>query len=281
MVKKYAQRLKVIKPHNRLDVTPLGAARKIVIEFINFREHVLVLFQTKFQAKHHGSRLGTFWNYFFPIVPLIVYFVLGETKVFAAHTNDNNGIYICVGVTFWFMFAACLQIPIQTVQASSKEVMRAAVPLSVSIFSDFFDMIFETLVRSILILVMCMIFSDLALSKLGLFLILLPIPIFFFTAVGLILSIMNIVLKDIDRIVRLITQYGILISGVIFPTPSVAGLNLMNEYNPFYIFIEILRSTVFGHTTDLWWSLLVLCFLTALLVPISLQLFYKTEYWDI
>ena len=100
----------------------------------------------------------------------------------------------------------------------------------------------------------------------------------FFVGVGLLLSILNVVTKDVSRLVNIALQYGIFISGVIFPVENINFLATLNAFNPFAQFIELSRSMAFlGEFGDLktyaWMSVAgVIQFI------IGLRIFYIMEY---
>ena len=139
---------------------------------------------------------------------------------------------------------AIIQITITTVDQKRKQSAQTSFPLICAIASSFGQVLFEATVRLVLVAILVLI----AEVKLTLTALLAPIfllsavPLFF--GLGLLLSVFNLIYKDVSRVVTILLRYGIFVSGVIFPVATIPVLAHFNYYNPFALVIDSIRSAV-------------------------------------
>jgi ABC-type polysaccharide/polyol phosphate export permease len=239
------QQVRIIRPDSRVNDGALAALSHLLGEIWHFRSHIRIVFKEQFRAAYSGTGLGLFWNYALPLVPLTVYWFLSKLRVFPDFDGVDSAVYLTFGVTIWFLLAGCVQTPIQVVQSRNKEAMKTTFPLSASIVSGFARLLFDTLVRLVLVIVVVAVTQSWP-TWLGLLLPFVLLPgLLLFMGAGLLLGILNVIYNDVSRVVNIALQYGIFVSGVIFPLPAIGLLKEISLYNPFFVFIESSRSIVF------------------------------------
>ncbi len=273
-----AQALRIYRPDSRFKVGLTGGITALAREVFAYRSHISTIFRNDFRASYRGTALGVVWNFVLPILPITVYVLLVNLRVFPAREGIPASVYIGFNVTLWFLFTSLINQPIQVVRARNIEVMKTAMPLSATIASSFARLTFDTLVRSAFVIaLMAATGASVKLTALAI------VPVVFagavfFLGVGLLLSILNAIFPDIDRIVTIVLQYGIFLSGVIFPLSSIGPLAFLEIVNPFAVFIHAARAVIFEgdlpNPVPLFaWS----AFGTALLV-VAARFFYVMEY---
>lgn len=272
------KQIRIIRPDSRVREGAVVAFRHLMREIWNFRSHIRIVFKEQLRAAYSGTGLGIFWNYALPLVPLTVYWFLSWIRVFPNFEGVDGATFLTFGVTLWFLFAGCVQTPIQVVQSRNKEAMKTAFPLSASIVSGFAKLLFDTLVRLALVtIVVATSQSWPTWQALLLPFVLLPACLLFVGA-GLLLGILNVIYNDVSRVVNIMLMYGIFVSGVIFPLSDIGLLSKLNVFNPFAVFIDVSRSIVFQGTFDNVHSYLTMSVVALLLFLVSVRLFYIMEY---
>jgi ABC-type polysaccharide/polyol phosphate export permease len=103
---------------------------------------------------------------------------------------------------------------------------------------------FDTLVRTVIVAIAVSFFAGDVLHISVLF-----VPVFFVAilccfGVGLFLAILCIAFGDLAKIVAIFLQYGIFVSGVIFPLDRLGWLADYAAFNPLYIAIDSIRSLI-------------------------------------
>ena len=273
-----SRKIHVIRPDSRVGEGAVAALRHLASEIWNFRSHIRIVFKEQFRAAYSGTGLGIFWNYALPLVPLTVYWFLSRIRVFPNFDGVDGATFLTFGVTLWFLFAGCIQTPIQVVQSRNKEAMKTAFPLSASIVSGFAKLLFDTLVRMALVTIVVVTTQSWPTWQ-GILLPLVLLPAFLlFVGTGLLLGILNVIYNDVSRVVNIMLMYGIFVSGVIFPLYDSGLLSTLNLFNPFAVFIDVSRSIVFKGGLENTYSYLVMSAIALLLFLVSVRLFYIMEY---
>jgi len=106
---------------------------------------------------------------------------------------------------------------------------------------------------------------------------LLPAIIFAF-ALGMILSILDIVIQDTRRIVDIFLRYGLFVSSVIFPFPTEGVIGFINQFNFFNTYVNAVRNFLYyGETANLDVFLYTSAFGVVLLM-VAMKLVYNMDY---
>lgn len=270
--------LRVIRPDSRISEGPLRATRHLAREIWQFRSHIRIVFREQFQAAYHGTSLGVLWNYLLPMIPLSVYLLLSRLRFIPSFEGVDSSVYITFGVTLWLLFAGCIQTPIQTIQSRNLETMKTSFPLSAAIISAFGKLAFETLVRAAFVAAVAITTGSYPVVQAVLLLPLLLPAMMLFMGAGLLLGILNIVYTDVSRVVAIVLQYGVFISGVLFPLHSSGLLATINQFNPLAIFIDASRQVAFTGTIHSTSALAIASLVAVVVFLTSCRVFYIMEY---
>lgn len=277
-MQEHGSAVRVIRPDDRFMASSLVAVRELFRELWQFRTHIRTVFRQEFRAAYQGAGLGVVWNYLLPLLPLTVYLFLSRIRLFPQFDGVDSATYLTFGVTLWFLLAGCIQIPIQTVKARNTQAMKTSFPLSAIIASSFARLLFETGVRTLFVMVVIIATASWpAPSAFFLPLLLLP-TLLLFIGIGLLLSMLNVIYQDVERVVTILLQYGIFVSGVIFPMPKEGWLGLLTLVNPFAIAIDASREIVFRGDLVAPVSFLVLSALGLGVFFLACRVFYAMEY---
>lgn len=233
------------RPDARLADTHWTAMRHLWGEFVRYRSHVRTMFAQEFRNSYRGTRLGVFWNFFLPLLPISVYVLLASLRVLPSFEGVPGTLAIACNVTCWFLLVACIRTPIGIVQQRNAAAMKTSLPLSTAIAASFARVLFETMVR-----VGAVVAIAVALQEAPVATAVFAIPVLLagcvlFLAAGLMLAIFNVVVPDVDRLVGVVLQYGIFLSGVIFPLAAAGRLSVLQQINPFAVFITAVRDLLF------------------------------------
>lgn len=266
------------RPDSRSKGSVFFALASLVREIRKFRSHIATIFMGDFRAAYRGTVLGVFWNIILPLVPITVYILLVNLKVFPQYDGLEPSVYIAYNVTLWMLLTGLITRPIQVVRSQNQNTMKTSMPMSVAIASAFAQLSFDTLVRLGLVVVLVIAFAQWLAPNILVFMLALSTGAIFCLGVGLFLSILNVIYPDIDRFVNIILQYGLFLSGVIFPVSTLGPLAVLEHTNPFNVFIQATRDSLFfGSYARLD---VLFCWAGAALVMllIALRFFYIMEH---
>jgi lipopolysaccharide transport system permease protein len=271
------QHSRVIRPDDRLEAGVFFAARHLLREIIQHRDHINVAFRQDFRNLYQGTFFGITWNLVLPLVPVLIYALLSLYRVLPGFEGVDAATYVALGATVWFLLAGCVQQPLQTVRARNAEVMKTALPLSAMVVSSFAQLLFDTLVRVALIAVMVLVTgTKLHWTALLIPAALLPAILLFF-GLGLILGVANVIYADVGRVTGIALQYGIFVSGVIFPVAVLPFSDIL-IWNPAYVFIEEMRILCFRGLPETGWLLGAYAALGIVVFFWGCRIFYSMEY---
>ena len=264
-------------PDARFSATSYEAIRALFKEVWGYRSHVANMFSSDFRSSYRGTMFGIFWNFALPLVPLTVYIFLVNLRVFPRHDGLAPAIFIGFNVTIWSLMTGMITRPIQVLKSRNKESMKTSLPISVSIAASFGQLCFDTLVRLGLLLLMMIYFAQWPHLNIFGFAGALLVGMVFSLSLGLILAVFNVIIPDTSRVVTILLQYGIFMSGVIFPLTSLGGLVVLEKINPFAAVIKSSRDFLFtGRHSDsivllIWGGIAFIVFM------ISMRFFYVME----
>lgn len=237
--------VKTIRADSRAYDSAFTAVKRLSNDAFNFKDQIWSVFRQNFKNSYYGAGLGVFWNFVLPLVPITVYLFLSTVRVIPSFDGVDSSTYLTFGVMTWFVFAGFVLTPINVISSRNQDAMKTSMPLIASIVSGFAELTFETFVRILLVLSIMIIMSCWpAWTAPGLFLVFMA-AFFLFFGVGLIFGILNVIYRDVGRVVTILLQYGIFLSGVIFPFGDSPLVQLFSKLNPFAVFVESSRQIVF------------------------------------
>jgi ABC-type polysaccharide/polyol phosphate export permease len=271
------QAVRVIRPDERLNEGVVAAVRHLWRELVLHREHIRAAFVQDFRNLSHGTFFGVAWNIILPLVPVMIYVLLAYHRVLPNFEDVDGATSVALGAAVWFLLAGCLQQPLQTVRSRNAEVMKTALPLSAMVVSGFAQVLFDTVVRTVFVAVLVLITSaQLQWSALLVPLALIP-AVLLFLGLGLILSVANVIYADVGRVTGIAIQYGLFLSGVIFPVAHLPFGEIL-ALNPAYVLIEAVRILAFRGLPEATWLMTAYAGLGIGLFLLGCKVFYLMEY---
>ena len=269
---------RVYVPETRFKASAFEAVRELGKELHQFRSHITTLFANDFKSSYRGTMLGVFWNIVLPLVPITVYFFLVIIRVFPSYDGLPPALFIGFNVMIWYLLTGLITRPISIVQSKASSAMKTSLPLSAAIASSFAQLTFDTLVRFCLIIALVIAYRVWPDVHIGWLVLSVVASMVFCMSLGLLLSIVNIVYTDTQRLVTIILQYGLFLSGVIFPVTAMGPLAILEVVNPLCVFINAMRDSLFHGDYLFPGALLAWSGASLLLFLVGIRFFYVMEH---
>lgn len=258
-------------------VSTLEATRALAEEIWNHRWHIQQMFWRDFSNSYRLTRFGTVWNYILPLVPISVWVMLNGLRFFPVMEGVKSVVYVTIGITFWFLFAGFVSLPIASIENRIKEVSRSQMPLVGVVVASFAGLSFDTLVRLAGVVLVFALFHGAPHWQVVFAPFILVFAALFFIGLGMLLAVFNLAFRDIGKIVGIALSYGMLLSSIVFPLDHIPLLAKISLFNPFYVFVDSLRAlAVFGeirHPT----ALFAFSYLGVMLFLLSCRLIYVSQ----
>lgn len=185
-----------------------------------------------------------FWQFIEPLLPISAYALLAYIAVFPERDDIPALVYISVGITVWMLMTDMVTRQIAAIQSNKGILNRSSFPLAGVLASAFAQSAFETLVRvAAVIFIYGFLIGAPPLEAILVIPMLVPMLIFS-AGLGMLLSVLNIVYRDVESIVQILFRYGFFLSLTIFPLPDHPIANRLLQFNPFAVFIEGIRNVL-------------------------------------
>jgi|GEM_PF-3540506 len=248
-------------------------------QIIQYRWQILLAIKKRIQSTYQQDAFGFFWSILMPIIPMTVYMILAHIKVFNTVKDQPFIYYIAMGMLTWLMMASIIQNVMMSIKKEKGILTTTNFPILASMISQLGSVLYDTAIRIIAVVAIVIWFGiDTSFTSVVLTLLSLIPAIIFAFALGMVLSILDIVIQDTRRIVDIFLRYGLFVSSVIFPFPAEGILGSINQFNFFNTYINATRDILYSGATENLSLFIYTSVLGLFLFLVSLKLVYNMEY---
>ena len=191
------------------------------------------LFVRDLSALYRQSMLGVIWAFIPPIITSAIFiFLQSRNIVNFGETPVPYPVYVLVSVILWQIFAESFSSPLKSVTASKPFLVKIYFPREALIVSSFLLVLFNSLVKLVILGVILVIFRVPLTGGLLLF----PLPFFMLIilgmGLGLLITPLGMLYTDVSTAIPLILQLWFFITPVVYPPPETFPLYLIVILNP-------------------------------------------------
>jgi len=220
----------------------ITALRALFQQANTYRWQILLAIKKNIHQTYQQDIFGLFWSIVMPVIPMTVYMVLAQIKVFKTVDNMPFVYYISMGMLVWLLMATTIHTIILAIKSEKAILTTSDFPLFPTLLSRLGEVLHDTTIR-VAVVAIIVIWYQIEVTLTHLFLALLSLfpAIIFALGMGMLLSILDVVIQDTRRIVLLVLRYGLFISSVIFPFPEWGIPGTLNQFNIFNTFVNASR----------------------------------------
>jgi lipopolysaccharide transport system permease protein len=169
----------------------------------------------------------------------------------AEATGMPYGLFVLTGLILWMTFLDALYAPIHGLLAEQRLLSRTSAPAEAIILAKLGPVVFHAGIR-FLLLVPAVVWYGTSLPGT---IVLAPVGlaglIAFGTAVGVVLAPVNLVYRDVSRLLVAVTTLLLFLSPVYFPTPGNGTIGAIMSLNPIAPLLASTRTLALaGHAAD-------------------------------
>lgn len=181
-----------------------GTASSIA-DIWNRRELLVLLTKRELTARYKDSSLGIVWSLFRPLAQLLIYYFAIGIILSAARSVPDFAIFVFVGLTTWSLFSEIINAATTSVVSNAGIVKKVYLPREVFPLSAVGGALFSFAVQLLILIIATIVIGappltpSLALAPLAFLVI-----VVFATAVGLLLSALNVFYRDIQHIIEVV-----------------------------------------------------------------------------
>lgn len=227
--------------------TGLGPAvwRKMVTRAWRSRELTWRLILRDFGVRYRQSLLGPLWVVASILIPTAIFIWLNHSQVLPiAGTPLPYPLFLLVNLTIWQLFSSAVASATQSLVGASTLITKLRLPLESLVVASATHSILDFLVR---VLVLCIAFPLVGYVPNAriVFVIPLLLPLVLFTlGVGLLLSLLNALVRDPGHVVNHVLSLLMFLSPVLYPIDGRHSWVLrLNPVAPFLQMAQDLSTT--------------------------------------
>jgi lipopolysaccharide transport system permease protein len=222
--------------------SPLRLFRSMFHDLKASRSLALILLRRDINAKYRQSMLGVLWAFLPALFTSLAFTLASNSKTI---TFDSTEIpypaFVIFSMVLWQTFVEAINGPVQTVSESKVMLAKINFKREALILSKFLEVWFNFAIKMVLLigafvyyqipLHWTVIFAPFALS----------ILIIFGILIGLVLSPLSLLYKDVSYGLAVFINFFLFITPVIFPRPESGMFATLVNMNPVTHIIEAIR----------------------------------------
>ncbi|AAT88483.1 sugar ABC transporter [Leifsonia xyli subsp. xyli] len=170
------------------------------------RELLGLLVKRELKARYKDSSLGVVWSLFRPLAQLLIYYFAIGQVLGAARATPDFAIFVFIGLTMWGLFSEIVTGSTTSILANAGLVKKVYLPREIFPLSAIGGALFNFLVQLVVLTIAIVLLSTVPFGW-NLSLLLAPLAVVtlvvFATAIGLLLSAVNVYLRDTQHLIEI------------------------------------------------------------------------------
>ena len=193
-----------------------------VAEVFSHRQLLWRLITREVQAKYKNSSLGIVWSLMRPLAQLLIYYVAIGQFLGAARSIPDFAIFVFTGLTAWTLYSEIITSGTNSVVNNGGLVKKVYLPREIFPLAAVGAAIFNFAVQLAILIVATLVLGR---APLTLDVLYLPLSIIlilvFSTALALVLSALNVYLRDVQHLVEILLLVLFWASPIVYSTGFV------------------------------------------------------------
>lgn len=258
----------------------LWGLRQAYSDIIASRHVIVQLFLRDFMAQFRQKLFGYFWALISPLLGIVSFLFL----FFIGVLHPGQGeipytLYVLVGSTIWGCLPGAMGAVSGGLQSQSDLIMRTRIPKLALAVSSLANLAYSILVSMVTVLILFALTGSFPSWWLIAYPLLVLPMVLLGTALGLVLSVLGSIAKDLTPLVTQALTFLMYITPVIYLNSTIKNpvINNFIKWNPVSYLVDIPRSLIcLGHADNI--KLFLYAFMgTLIMVVIGLRIFYLLE----
>lgn len=243
---------KIYQKENNLK--PGKFLKEVFTDIHNSRFLARQLAERDIKAQYRQSYFGLAWAFITPLATAAVWIFLnlsGTIKI--SDTGIPYAVFAFSGTLLWSMIVESINTPTQSTNAARGLLSKINFPKEALIISGIYKLLFNSSIKILLLVVFVFLFG----VGFHWSLLLLPFAVagalLFGTTIGLFLTPISMLYKDVGKIVSMGLNFVMYITPVVYSIPDKGILKLLMEVNPITPVILTGRDLITGATPQFLW----------------------------
>jgi lipopolysaccharide transport system permease protein len=267
-------------PNQRLRVSPLRTWVYMLRNIISSKELIYQLFRRDFLMMYKKSFLGRTWLVMAPIIGITSWVFLSAAGIL--QTGDLGipmPAYILLSSSIWGLFMGFYQSASGTLGAAQGFINQVKFPHEILLVKQISQQLASFTITFVINILVLLLFGIVPDWRIIFFPILILPMLFLGSAIGLVLSVVNVVATDISGITNTLMGLLFYVTPVIYSADTLAGrqLGLVVELNPLTYLVGGVRDMIIYGRMQYPERFLFVSLISFLAFLLALRLFYVSE----
>lgn len=199
------------------------------------------------KAQYRQSYLGIVWAFITPLVTAAVWIFLSSSgTIRLSDTGVPYPVYAFSGTLIWSIIVASINSPMQSTSAAKGILTKINFPKEALLLSGIYKLLFDSSIKIILLVLFLFVYGVGFHWSLLLFPVAMLGAILFGTTLGLFVTPMGLLYKDIGKIISFGMQFLMYITPVVYAIPKTGIMKTIMSWNPITPIVLTARDLVVG-----------------------------------
>src|SRR5690606_5252822 len=201
------------------------------------------------KAMYRQSYLGIIWAFIMPLATAAVWIFLNSSgTVRLSATGVPYPVYAFSGTLIWSIIVASINSPMQSTQAAKGILTKINFPKEALLLSGVYKLLFDSSIKVLMLVLFVFIYGVGFQWSLLLFPLAILGAILFGTTLGLFVTPMGLLYKDIGKIITFGMQFLMYVTPVVYAIPKTGIMKTIMIWNPITPIVLTARDLVVGFT---------------------------------
>ena len=268
---------KTYRPYYYSSLNPVQFLSQLASDLQRSREIGWKFFKRDFVVRYRQSLLGVSWALIMPVVSVGIFLMLQRSGVLNTQSlTVPYSHYLFFGLTLWYFFTGLI-LSVADIAPSSKSLMATInLPKFAYVYSPMLMAWTDFLIRLLFFMALCLATKTPFNPSTYILALVYSIPLMLLAlGLGLVVTVVNSIARDIKNVLLLSLQFLMFVSPVVYPLPQTSGaLGAAMRLNPLSVLIDTPREVFFGKLTIPSAEYAAVGFLALIIFFIGARLYY-------
>jgi len=214
------------------------------------------------KAQYRQSYLGILWAFITPLTTALVWVFLNSSgTIKLTDTGIPYPVYAFSGALIWSIITESIKSPISSTTAAKSIISKINFPKEALIVSGVYKMLFNSFIKILILIGFLFIFKISLSWSILLFPLALLGVVVFGTTIGLFITPLGLLYKDISKAIPIGLQLLMYVTPVVYSIPKTGIMKTLMDANPFSPLILTTRNLLVGlelqHLEYFGWIILI------------------------
>lgn len=214
------------------------------------------------KAMYRQSFLGILWAFVTPLITALIWIILKQSGTVAlSDTGMPYPVYVFSGTLIWSILVEAINSPMVSTNGARSILSKINFPKEALVMSGIYKLLFNTAIKIGLLLLFLLIYQ----IEFSWYMLVFPVAILgalvFGTAVGLLITPMGLLYKDVGKIITFGMQFVMYATPVVYAIPESGFMKAVMEYNPLSPLVLVPRDLLTGTVPEFlgYYALVLVC----------------------